>query len=107
MIYDETLTFEKNVQSLTTEYGADVTKLSIHLAIETFKDIRHYPKSWDDEKIQSDMIQNIAKISMAAIEIDSKNGVENQTSHSENDVSRSYAENLLAYREVVGMAHAF
>ena len=42
---------------------------------------------------------------MAAIEIDSKNGAENQLSHGENGISRSYFEGILAYKDVIGFAN--
>ena len=82
--------FEKKIKDMTTEYGADVSNLSVNLAIEAFMDLRNYPASWTEEKILADTEKNKAKIAMAAIEIDSKDGVENQISHSENGISRGY-----------------
>ena len=42
---------------------------------------------------------------MAAIEIDSKSGAENQLSHSENGISRTFSDCLMAYKGVVGFAN--
>ena len=94
--------FILRIRSKITEYGASTSDLVIDLAIEAFVDIRNYPASWTEERKLSDMERNISKIAMAAIEIDSKDGAENQLSHSENGISRAYAENLLAYRNIIG-----
>ena len=51
------------------------------------------------------MKKNKAKIAMAAIEIDSKDGAENQLSHSESGISRSYYEGIMAYKDVIGFAN--
>lgn len=97
--------FIAKIKSMTTEYGVKVSNLVITLAIETFKDLRNYPDSWTEEKILSDMERNKAKIAMAAIEIDSKDGVENQISHSENGISRNYYSGIMAYKDVIGYAN--
>lgn len=57
------------------------------------------------QKKLADLEKNKAKIAMAAIEIDSKNGAENQLSHSENGISRTFSEYLMAYKGVVGFAN--
>lgn len=97
--------FIEIIKSMTTEYGVETSELVITLAIEQFESIRNYPSSWDEEKKIADMEKNKAKIAMAAIEIDSKNGAENQLSHSENGISRSYSEYIMAYKDVVGFAN--
>lgn len=96
--------FKKDIKLMITEYGAEisVSGLTISLAIEIFEELRNYPGSWDKDKILADLEKNKAKIAMAAIEIDSKNGAENQLSHSENGTSRTYSEYLMAYKGVVG-----
>ena len=71
----------------------------------TRMDLRNYPSSYTDEMKLSDMRTNIAKIAMAAIEIDSKDGAENQLSHSENGTSRSYYDGIMAYKDVIGFAN--
>ena len=93
------------VKELATEYGAEVSTLAANLAIEAFKDIRHYPIGMTDEQIDKDLDDNENKIAMAAVEIDSKVGIEGQVAHSENGMVRTYTDGLLAYRGVTGYAH--
>ena len=97
--------FWAKVREYISNYGEDVSNLAIGYAIEAFKDIRHYPRSYSEDMIVADLNDNIGKVAMAAIEIESKNGVEGQISQTENGMSRSYTENILAYRDVVGFAH--
>lgn len=99
--------FIVEIKEMITEYDAEisVSDLTVNLAIEAFETLRNYPHSWDDEKILADLEKNKAKIAMAAIEIDSKNGAENQLSHSENGISRTFSEYLMAYKGVVGFAN--
>lgn len=96
--------FISDIKSMITEYGVSVSDLTINLAIELFVDIRHYPASWDEAKKLADMKKNKAKIAMATIEIDSKDGAEGQISHSENGISRSYYDGIMAYKDVIGFA---
>lgn len=95
--------FIAEIQGLITEYDStyNVSNMSITLAIEIFADLRNYPNSYTDEMKLSDMHKNISKISMASIEIDAKVGIENQTTHSESGINRTYASNLIAYTTVV------
>ena len=98
--------FIADVKSMTTEYlGYEANALVIQLAIEQFETIRNYPASWDETKKLADMEKHKAKIAMAAIEIDSKDGAENQLSHSENGTSRSYYDGIMAYKDVIGFAN--
>ena len=96
--------FIKEIQAMTTEYGVEATSLNITLAIEKFRDLRNYPASWTDEKILADMQKNKSKIAMAAVELDSKDGMENQTGHSENGYSRTFKDGIIAYEGVIGFA---
>ena len=97
--------FIADVKSMTTEYlGYEANALVIQLAIEQFETIRNYPPLWDETKKLADMEKHKAKIAMAAIEIDSKDGAENQLSHSENGTSRSYYDGIMAYKDVIGFA---
>ena len=97
--------FIAKIKSMTTEYGVETSELVVTLAIEQFETIRNYPASWDESKKLADMEKNKAKIAMAAIEIDSKDGAENQLSHSENGTSRSYYDGIMAYKDVIGFAN--
>ena len=94
-----------SVKDLAKEYGAEVSDLAANLAIEAFKDIRHYPNGTSTEDIEKDLDANINKIAMAAVEIDSKVGLEGQVAHSENGMVRTYTEGILSYKGVIGYAH--
>lgn len=94
--------FKAEVQALIIEYGyTDVANLCVNLAIETYQGIRNYPDSFTEAEKILDMEKSISKIAMAAIEIDAKVGVENQTEHSESGITRKYSKNLLAYATVI------
>lgn len=95
----------ESIKILITEYGLEVSDLSILFAIEQFQAIRNYPLSWDEEKKIADMEKNKAKIAMAAIEIDAKDGAEGQVSHSENGISRTWTDKISAYKDVIGFAN--
>lgn len=99
--------FIKKIKEMTAEYDSEikVSDLTVNLAIEAFETLRNYPGSWDEDKILADLEKNKAKIAMAAIEIDSKNGAENQLGHSENGISRTFSEYLMAYKGVIGFAN--
>lgn len=99
--------FIAEIKKMITEYDAEISisDLTVNLAIEAFETLRNYPDSWDEDKILADLEKNKAKIAMAAIEIDSKGGAENQLSHSENGISRTFSDCLMAYKGVVGFAN--
>lgn len=98
--------FKEEIKKLTTEYlGYEANALVIHLAIEQFAAIRNYPASYTDEMKLADMEKNIAKIAMAVIEIDAKDGVEGQTAHGESGYSRTYSKYIMAYSDIVGFAN--
>ena len=98
------MTIEESVKETTTKYG-EVSDLAIGLSLEMFKDIRRYPADYDSDRIEEDMKKNVNKIAMAAVEIESKNGVENQIGHNENGTSRTYYEGILAFKDVLALAH--
>lgn len=93
--------FITKIKSMTTEYGVETSDLVVNLAIEQFESIRNYPISWSDSKKLADMEKNKSKIAMAAIEIESKNGAENQLSHNEQGTNRTYYNGIMAYKDVV------
>ena len=95
----------ESIKNLTTEYGLEVSDLSILFAIEQFQTIRNYPSSWDEERKIADMEKNKAKIAMAAIEIDAKDGAEGQVQMSENGISRTWTDKISAYKDVIGFAN--
>ena len=97
--------FIAKIKSMTIEYGVETSDLVVALAIEQFETIRNYPTSWDETKKLDDMEKHKAKIAMAAIEIDSKDGAEGQTGMSENGISRTWTDSIMAYKNVVGFAN--
>lgn len=103
-------TFIEDIKTQTMEYlEYEPKSLTINLAIEIFKGCRDYPKSYSQETILADMQDNISKIAMAVVEIDAKDGVENQTAHNENGISRTYANGAIpmAYSGVLPIANFF
>ena len=96
--------FVESIIDKLAEYGAEVSELSVELAIEAFKEIRNYPASYDSERIEADLLANQSKISMAAVEIESRNGMENEVSRSENGVTLNFYDGIRAYRGVTGFA---
>lgn len=99
--------FIAKIKIMIHEYDPDITisSMVVGLAIEAFETLRNYPDSWDEEQILKDLEKNKSKIAMAAIEIDSKNGAESQLSHSENGISRTFSDCLMAYKGVIGFAN--
>ena len=97
--------FIAKIKSMTTEYGVTVSELSITLAIEIFADLRNYPSSWSEDKRLADMEKNKSKIAMGAIEIDSKEGAENQITHNANGTNRSFYAGIMAYKDVIGFVN--
>lgn len=97
--------FIAKIKSMTTEYGVTVSELSITLAIETFADLRNYPSSWSEDNRLADMEKNKSKIAMGAIEIDSKEGAENQLTHNANGTNRSFYAGIMAYKDVIGFVN--
>ena len=97
--------FIAKIKSMTTEYGAETSDLVVALAIEQFETIRNYPASFDETKKLADMEKHKAKIAMAAIEIDAKDGAEGQLSHGESGISRSYYNGIMAYKDLIGFAN--
>lgn len=108
IVDDEAITMDvliAEIKNLITEYGVETSDLTILFAIEQFEIIRNYPLTWDEEKKIADMEKNKAKIAMAAIEIDAKDGAEGQVSHSENGISRTWSDKISAYKDVIGFAN--
>lgn len=92
------------IKALVTDYGVATSELSINLAIEIYVGLRNYPTIFTMDQRIEDIRKNKAKIAMAVIEIDAKDGVENQLSHSENGISRTYSNRIMAYSDVIGYA---
>lgn len=99
--------FIAQIKIMVKDYAPDITisSMVVSLAIESFETLRNYPGSWNEDKILADLEKNKAQIAMAAIEIESKNGAENQLSHSENGISRTFSDCLMAYKGVIGFAN--
>lgn len=94
------------MEKATTYLGEAPKQLSVDLAMEIYRDARHFPKSFTTDQIDADMTANLSKIAYAAIEIDAKIGVEGQISHNDNGTNRGYGNLPLpkAYASVVQFA---
>lgn len=84
------------VADLTTElntdstFNADILNSKVASAIRSVKMARHYPSSYTDERIATDMEQYydiVEKVSLARY---NRVGADDETSHSENGVTRAY-----------------
>lgn len=88
----------EKVKAKATEYfeeqpelaGESPSTLLVDFVIEKYKDLRNYPYSFSDEKIEKDIEKHISTISMAVVDLKMKEGAEGETSHSENSTSRTY-----------------
>jgi len=90
------------IQCIKDGYGnSTVNDLSAALAIEKYCDKRNFPPHWTEAQMLADMKKSKNKIAMAAIEIDSKIGAENQKGHSENGINRTYFDSISAYEDVI------
>jgi hypothetical protein len=99
-------TFSESVTIKAAEYlGYNPKDLVVNMAIELFKDARNYPPSYSEDKITADMTLNINKIAMAVVELDSKEGAENELSHSENGINRQYNKSIMAYNSIPQFLH--
>lgn len=70
--------------------GESPSTLLVDFVIEKYKDLRNYPSSFSNEKIEKDIEKHISTISMAVVDLKMKEGAEGETSHSENSTSRTY-----------------
>ena len=64
--------------------------LLVDFVMEKHRDLRNYPSSFSDEKIEKDIEKHISTIAMAVVDLKMKEGAEGETSHSENSTSRTY-----------------
>lgn len=80
----------------------EISSVAVGKAIEQFRDIRNYPRRYDESQILEDMQKYKYTIAERAVEIASKAGAEGEISHNENGVSRGYKEGSLAYQDLVG-----
>ena len=92
------------LNTLVEAYGVKPEPLVVNLAIEMFKDIRHYPTSYTEEMILADLNLNKSKIAMCIVELDSKQGMENETSHTENGYKLEFSSRPIAYKTVCCIA---
>ena len=85
------MTIVSSLITTTTGYlGYAPKQLAVDLALEIFHDLRDYPSVYTTTQIDADVLRNKSKIVMAIIEIDAKEGIESQISHSDNGTNRSY-----------------
>jgi hypothetical protein len=85
------MTIVSSLITTTTGYlGYAPKQLAVDLALEIFYDLRDYPSVYTATQIDADVLRHKSKIAMAIIEIDAKEGIESQISHSDNGTNRSY-----------------
>lgn len=70
--------------------GQTPSPLLVDFVIEKYTQRRHYPHTFTEEKISSDMQSHLSTMAMAVVDIFVKSGAEGETSHSENGINRSY-----------------
>lgn len=81
------------ITNASIKYSITLKPLSVDLAVEIYSDKRKYPSDYTSEMILADQTSNLAKLTMAAVEIDGMDGIEGQIAHSENGMTRSYGDN--------------
>lgn len=86
---------EELINDLTTYLAddaesSDILSLSVRRAIRSFKKKRNYPASYTEEKINSDMEKCYDCIFDLALYFLAKQGVEFESSHSENSTSMNW-----------------
>lgn len=92
--------FTEDLTSYLEEYCAAIPELAklnrtpnkmlIDFCVEKFKQLRNYPKTFSEEKIEADLYQYKSTIAMAVIDLFNKEGAEGETSHSESGITRNY-----------------
>lgn len=103
------MSFKEDVKALATEYlnsydeveDANPSSMLVDFVIEKYKQHRNFPNTFNDEKIEEDMIVHKSTIAMAIVDIYMKAGAEGEVSHSENGVARTY-QNAYLSRDVFG-----
>lgn len=105
-------TFSEDVKAKVTSYldGDSISNsllaMLTDLAIETYVEIRNYPSTYTQEKIEEDMRKRINRIAYAVVEVNEKFGVEGQNSFSENGISRAYKDGFIStFNDIVPFAH--
>lgn len=109
----DTPTFEEDVKTKVTSYldgesvSSGLLSMLTDLAIEEYKRIRNYPSTFEPEQIEEDMRKAINTIAYGVVELIGKDGVEGNTSFSENGISRAFNRRYVisAYMNVVPIAH--
>lgn len=98
------------VEDLTTELGQDVgfssevLEVKAKQAYREVKIARHYPRSYTDAMIESDMEQFYAVIRDVTLFDYNQIGKDFEQSHTENSVTRSYTSRNALF-DVVPIAH--
>ena len=64
--------------------------LVVDFVIEKFKEHRHYPSSFTEERIEADLKNHISTLAMCVVDIFSHYGAEGETSHQEKNITRVY-----------------
>lgn len=85
------------IEDLTAEltitdacFNSDLLTVKVKNAIKDVKRARNYPSSYTDEMINADIVRYYAQARAIALYDYNQVGAENEESHSENNISRSF-----------------
>lgn len=91
---------EKLISDLSEEliseptFNASILKQKVISAIREVYDLRNYPDSYTDTQVQKDLYRHYSKIRKRALYDYNQEGIEGQSAHSENSVSRTYTDRI-------------
>lgn len=86
-IMAKTIEYFRNIEELETEQPP---VMLVDFVLEKYKDLRNYPSSYTEEKIEADIRKHSATIAMGVVDVYMKIGAEGETSHQEKNISRVY-----------------
>lgn len=95
------LTLELNTEST---FNAELLESKVASAIRSVKVARKYPSSYTEDMIASDMEQYIDIVTKVALARYNRVGADDEASHSENGVSRTYVDEKSLFNGVIPLA---
>ena len=101
---------EAIVADLSTElnkdpdFREDMLSSKVEQAIREIQDIRKYPPYYTDEMIEADMSRYRSNVYKIALSDYNQIGVDFQTAHNENGVSRTYSDRSKLFYGIIPIA---
>lgn len=99
------------IEDLTAElqitdklFNASLLEIKVRNAIKEVKRARNYPSHYTDEMIDDDMERFYSQIRNIALYDYEQIGAENETSHSENNISRSFVDRDKLFAGILPLA---